>query len=390
MRYLRHAIAALLVFLTLAASTHTCSWDYLIWIPRSQDADPLYRFIRDGKAGYIDNTGTIVVPPTLEFYGNSGEEFHDGLLQLGVSDSQYIDRAGRKPFSKEFYSSWDFSDGLAAAMETDGGKWGYINTKGEFAISPRFASSPTDYVWPFENGFARIEVSGKIGYIDHTGNFTIPPTLLGGDSFHEGYARVVVEGPCVMMNSGPCSAPAVLPHGAGGDSSLPGCKFTFVDTSGRIITDLRFNSARWFSGGLAPVQIGKLWGYIDTSGKLAIPPQFENAEPFSDDLGLVSLNHLFGYVDQTGAFVIQPQFKNAENFADGLALIGDQDSGYSYINKTGQQAFPGKFILASSFFKGLAHVMLSETPSGEDSREETFAYIDTAGERVFTYSYTIE
>ena len=388
MRYLRHAIVAFLSFLMLASSSHTCSWDYLIWIPRSPDADPLYRFIQEGKVGYIDNTGKIVVSPTLEFYGgNSGGEFHDGLLQLGVSDSRYIDRSGKMPFSKKFYSSWEFSDGLAAAMETDGGKWGYINTKGEFAISPRFASSRTDYVWPFAEGFAAVKVAGEYGYIDHTGSFVIPPTLLDADSFHEGYARVVVEGPCVKMESGPCSTPVVLPTDVTGDSHLSGCKFTFVDTAGRIITDLRFDSAGRFSEGLAPVQIGELWGYLDTSGKLAIPLRFQKAEPFSDGLGLVSLNHVFGYIDQTGSFAIQPQFKNAESFADGLALIGNQDSGYSYINKAGQQAFPGKFLLASSFFNGLAHVLLQETSLDEDAREETFAYINTAGAQVFTYSY---
>ena len=62
------------VAVTVAAG---CEFDYLIWIPRSSTADPLYRFIKNGKAGYIDAEGHIVIPPRLRPYGNSGFEFHD-------------------------------------------------------------------------------------------------------------------------------------------------------------------------------------------------------------------------------------------------------------------------------------------------------------------------
>jgi hypothetical protein len=59
-----------------------CSADYLIWIPRSKSADPLYRFVKNGKAGYIDRSGRVVIPPKLEPYGNYGSEFHDGVWRL--------------------------------------------------------------------------------------------------------------------------------------------------------------------------------------------------------------------------------------------------------------------------------------------------------------------
>ena len=391
MSHLRSALLAALLLLTLAVPSPTCSWDYLIWIPRSQNADPLYRFIRNGKVGYIDQRGKIVVPPDIEWFGdNGGGEFHDGLLEVSASDGVYVDRTGKHAFHKKFSRGWDFSEGLAVAMQTDGEKWGYIDTRGEFAILPQFSSSPMDYVWPFEGGFAKIEVAGKFGYVDHSGNFTISPRFLDGDSFHDGYARVILEGPCAKMERGPCSSPQVVPADADKHTPLSSCKYSFVDTSGRIISDLRFDSAGSFSEGLAPVQISGLWGYIDTSGSLVIPARFEKAESFSDGLGLVISNGMVGYIDRTGAYAIQPQFKYAESFADGLAVIGDQDSGYWYINKSGIQAFPQKFLIASSYFKGLAHVKLQETSDANDVRTETFAYIDTAGKQIFKYSYKID
>jgi hypothetical protein len=309
---------------------------------------------------------------------------------VGASDGIYVDRSGNQVINKKFYRGWDFSEGLAVAMETEGGKWGFIDKSGNFAIPPQFASSAGDYVSSFEGGFAEIEIAGKFGYIDHSGKFAIPPTLLDGDSFHNGYSRVVVEGPCVIMESLPCSSPRTVPPGAVAESSTPRCKYTFVDSTGRVISDLRFDSALPFSEGLAPVQMGKLWGYLDTSGQLVISPKFEKAEPFSNGLGLVRSNGLYGYIDRSGIFVIPAKFNRAENFADGLALIGNEETQYSYIDTSGRQAFPGHFILASSYFKGLAHVKLQETSSGEDIQEETFAYINTDGQRVFTYTYKLD
>jgi hypothetical protein len=39
--------------------------------------------------------------------------------------------------------------------------WGYIDTSGEFVITPRFETTPNGYVHPFSDGLAMIEVKGK-------------------------------------------------------------------------------------------------------------------------------------------------------------------------------------------------------------------------------------
>ena len=64
----------LLVLVLMAAAVFACTADYAIWIPRDKSADPLYRFTKHGKAGYIDGRGRVVIPPTLESYGNYGSE----------------------------------------------------------------------------------------------------------------------------------------------------------------------------------------------------------------------------------------------------------------------------------------------------------------------------
>ncbi len=395
MTLFRTIACAWLVALVIASPCSTCDSDYLIWIPRSVTADSLYRFIDGRKAGYIDQTGKVVLAPVIPFTGgNGGGEFHDGLLETGVGDGIYVNASAKRAIDKEFYRGWDFSEGLAVAMENDGGKWGYINTKGEFAISPRFGWSPMDYVWSFGGGFAKIEVAGKFGYIDHTGEFVVQPRFLDGDSFHDGMARVIVEGPCVysrIREESPCPDFGIVPRGTKTQETLPACKYTFIDKSGNVISEQRYDYALPFAEGLAPVRISKLWGYIDEKGEMAIARRFDSAAPFSDGLGLVSEKGLFGYVDRSGTYVIKPQFKRAESFAEGRAVVGDIQSGYWYIDHDGQQAIPSKFAIASPFFKGLAHIkVLSGVAGTENIHAGTFAYIDKMGKTVFTYKTALE
>jgi hypothetical protein len=268
-------------------------------------------------------------------------------------------------------------------------KWGYINTKGEFAITRRFETAPKGYVWPFEGGFARIDVLGKIGYIDHTGEFVISPRFLDGESFHDGMARVVVEGPCVysrLSEESPCPDIGTLPKSATSSSPLPLCKYTFIDGRGRIISEERYEYARSFAEGLAPVRVGELWGFIDKQGALAIAPKYESAAPFADGLARVSEEGLVGFITHSGEYAITPRFKYAEDFAEGLAVVGDRESSYWYIDHEGRQAIPEKFGLASPFFKGLSHVkLLSPADEHESIFEGTFAYIRRDGKHVFTY-----
>ena len=110
----------LLAAVVCVGATTACEWDYDIWIPRSADADPLYRFVEHHKAGYIDLHGAVVIPPSLESYGNYGGEFHSGLLKL--DSGQYVDQSGNK-LKVDVKSSWSFSEGLAAALAPNG-MWG--------------------------------------------------------------------------------------------------------------------------------------------------------------------------------------------------------------------------------------------------------------------------
>jgi WG containing repeat len=363
---------ALLVILTVSVAC-ACSWMYPIWIPRSSNADPLYQFVKGGKAGYIDQTGRVIIPPTFQaFFGNSGGEFHDGLLSVPSSDGRYIDKSGKVVIKGRAAGGWDFSEGLAAAMSPSEKVWGYIDISGKFAITPRFASSNEDYVWSFQNGLAKVEVKGKFGYIDHAGNFVIPPRFLDASDFHEDMAWVVTDGPCVYLTDGPCKSPVVVGKK---QTSAPSCRFGFIDKSGQVVSEARFDQVREFSEGLAPVRLGKVWGFADKTGAIAIAARFEDAAPFSSGFARIREKGRYGYIDKSGKLQLAAQYQNAESFSEGFAVVGDGP--FWYIDRTGRKQFNDTFAAASPFFKGLAHVRFRGTMK--------FAYIDVHGKPVFSY-----
>lgn len=358
-----------------------CSWSYAIWGIRSKTAEPLFRFVRKGKSGYIDSSGRVVIRPTLPDGGNAFGEFHEGLVAVRRDRRhRYVNRAGRTEFETDVWLAFDFSDGLAAASKPgDPPKWGFIDRTGRFVVRPQYA-----WVEPFSEGLARVAVSrevGSTGYIDKQGAFVIPATLSYGSDFHEGRAAVILGGPCQIINGGSCGRPEFKPTQP---RAKYDCRYAFVDKSGRPISDLRFDDAMDFSEGMAPVRIGRLWGYVNRSGQISISPMFESAEPFSEGLAAVRTNGKVGFIDNTGRWMISPQFEAADSFSDGRALVSETRSSGTwiswFIDRDGRRAFPGEFAAATSFRFGLAHVTFGERSS------ERFAWINTSGKAVFVYS----
>lgn len=63
----------------------------------------------------------------------------------------------------------------------------------------------------------------------------------------------------------------------------------------------RYQNARSFSEGLAPVQAsGGRWGYINTQNQWVVQPKFEDAQEFKDGRAAVKLNGKWGFINKLG------------------------------------------------------------------------------------------
>jgi hypothetical protein len=371
-----------ITWITVCTTMVACSWDNPIWPKDKRSDTALFRFVTDGKAGFINVSGKIMIParfPVVGF-GNEGyDDFFEGVAAMNTLRKDHIDSHGTaidfSPYDVSGFSH--FSEGLIPAT-THGGKvrkYGFIDHRGKLVIPTTF-----DGVGDFAESLAPVAMKGKWGYIDHAGKVVIPTHFNLAESFSEGAARVILEGPCNYIGYGPCanSNPSILgfpEYKSGRDSRYAACRYTFIDRQGIPLFPQKFLNAFDFSEGLAAAGDGTYWGFIDKTGVFRIPPQFEYVGSFSEGLAKFRRNRKWGYIDKAGRVVIPPWFENSDDFSAGAAVVGKLYYKVWFIDKLGKKLFGTDYEAASSFRLGLAHVN-----QGRD-----FAYIDRTGTRVFTY-----
>jgi WG containing repeat len=89
----------------------------------------------------------------------------------------YIDHAGRmviQPGTFDF--AWQFSEGRAAAWLN--GQVGFIDRTGKFVIAPRF-----EYTKPFHEGLAEVQLGGLWGFVTTDGELAIAAVRGDGSVF---------------------------------------------------------------------------------------------------------------------------------------------------------------------------------------------------------------
>ncbi len=195
--------------------------------------------------------------------------------------------------------------------------------------------------------FTHRRIGGTYSYIDKSGKAVSQPQFDWADSFKEGLAKVKM-----------------------------GYKWGYIDKTGKLVSRLQFDDSQLFSEGLALVKNSSKYGYIDKTSKAIIPLQYSDAKSFKEGLAAVKLNIAWGYIDKTGKAVILPQFDEADSFSGELARI-KQSGKYGYINKTGQVVIQPQFDEADSFSDGLARV----------KNGDKWGYINPTGQSVIALKF---
>jgi hypothetical protein len=205
---------------------------------------------RDGKWGYSDLSGRVVIPPIFEYAG----DFNGGMARVRLNDRFFfIDHSGRR-VTPEFDQTFDFSEGLAAIDL--GGKEAYIHRDGSIALLPKYGgASGID----FSEGLVAIRSEDKVGFMNTKGEIVIKPVYDDAYPFSEGLAPV-----------------------RSGDS------WGYIDKKGKVVIPLQYPIAHMFNEGVASVQFpgSRKMGYIDHAGVL-VSPKFDSAMPFCAGLAEV-------------------------------------------------------------------------------------------------------
>ncbi|HEY0099291.1 MAG TPA: WG repeat-containing protein, partial [Pyrinomonadaceae bacterium] len=205
---------------------------------RKSDAPNLFPVKQDGKWGYIDRTGKMVVAPQYDV----AWEFREGLAYVKAGAQRgLIDRNGKLVVNlQQVDLAGLFSEGLAPVQTaSQPPRFGFIDRTGKLVINPQY-----DAARGFEEGLALVMVERKYGFIDKRGRMVVKPQFDKAASFSEGLAAVVVDN-----------------------------KHGYIDRTGKLVIAPQYNNAYNFAEGLAAVAIGGRYACINRKGEVLIEPQ---------------------------------------------------------------------------------------------------------------------
>ena len=165
----------ILAAVVAAALSYSCS-------PQNPRQDVrLFPVGADGKAGYVDSAGTLVIK--LQF--DDAMEFSEGFAAVSVGNKWgYIDKTGAFVVSPQFDKAGPLSEALAAVAVAD--KLGFVDRTGHFVVPPRFRAPSFLSFIRFTEGLAAVPMSEKWGYIDRGGRVVIDSQYDFARAFHEG------------------------------------------------------------------------------------------------------------------------------------------------------------------------------------------------------------
>jgi hypothetical protein len=294
-----------------------------------------------------------VVEPSLELDYLS--DFSDGLA-LSAKDNKYglIDKTGLEivpPVSSErFY----FSEGLARIKK--GGKWGYIDKTGKEVIPFIFDYTHSSFV----DGLAIVEKNDKFGVIDKNGKNIIPliyDYIAGYDNFFhvrnskKKYGLSDKNGkkitPIIYEDIGYFFSENLIKVRKNG-------KYGYLDNSGRVIIDFKFDDADWFSEGLASAGKNNKYGYIDKTGREVIPFIYDLTWNFSDNFAWITKNGKWGVINKNGKEITSIIYDCPGDYFGGFSedlIQVIKNNKYGYINKSGREVIPTIYDYGSSFSK---------------------------------------
>ena len=134
-------------------------------------------------------------------------------------------------------------------------------------------------------------------------------------------------------------------------------KARFIDKTGKVVIDLKYEKTNRFSEGLAGIRMKGLWGFIDEMGTIVIAPQYDKIGDFREGLASVSLNKKWGFIDKTGKLAISIKYDTVREFTEGVATV-ELTGQWQYIDKAGQVAITLGFNCVQAWFfsEGLAAV----------------------------------
>ena len=304
-----------------------------------------------GKArwGFIDRSGKMVVAPQFELAGEFGSDGLAPVYQGGKAG--LINQQGQFVLTPAYNWISDPGDGLRIGY---GDK---ERTVIDATGAVRFTS--TELTGSFSSGLAAFQRGERYGYLDTKGNVVIEPKFLAAGEFAGGQALVKVkEGLWTVIDDAgrelmqlPYDQVRNLGEGMVVVPAKDSPKSMYASVSGPSNISTAFAEAGRFEDGRAVVEVGDSWedqaaGLIDKQGQFVIPVEFAYIEPLGGGLYAVARktkDYVPGYYlpkaiwNRDGKQLTDYLYYEVGKVSDGLLSVSDENATY-FLDSTGAKA----------------------------------------------------
>lgn len=282
----------------------------------------------DGKWGFIDTNGTVVISPKYD----GAYSFSEGLAAVQSNGKWgYIDKTGAVVIPFTYAYTYAFQEGLAVYGQ--GNYYGYLNKEGKAITNAVYSEASS-----FQNGIACVKKDGKYGFIDKEGNALTEFVYGGKSEASEELIPVFYADSSKTINTG------------------------YLGLDGKQVLDFLWYDAKPFSEGLAAAcnEYTKPYGFIDKTGTFVIAPAWDSVESFQNGIALVTKDRVHTYIDKTGKQITPKTYQKAYSFTDsGLARIAVSSAtgwNFGFIDKNGNEVIAPIYAVAMDFDYGYARV----------------------------------
>lgn len=187
-----------------------------------------------------------------------------------------------------------------------GGKYGFINEKGDIIIEPQFDNA----FFYFSDSVCFAQIGEKRGLINTEGQLSteLSDEISWVYGFHRNKAI------CIGSNN----------------------KYGIIDKNGTIILPIIYNEiiCNDSIGFIVEDSIGNR-GYVKNNGDYIVPCIFDDVNGYEDNLTVVATSRKCGYVDTMGHWVIDSIYDDARGFGNGYARV-KKDGIWMFIDKKGE------------------------------------------------------
>jgi hypothetical protein len=368
------------------------------------ETQPTKRFTMSNvKLACIALTGILFFACGSEKSVDSSTDVDFSIVPIKGANGEYqyidVSQKGKIVINPQFGDARIFRDGLALVKTTGkGGKYGYIDKAGKYAISPVYV-----YAQDFGEGVAWVQAEDKIPtLINKKGetllqmdSLTYAYPFAGGMAAIKYYSEGEEYGNFIDKKGKPVlPAPIkgkfspVISDGLYAFQSEDSKKWGFKNIKGEIVIkeqfdDLGKDNFYAFLYEASGVKLGGKYGIINKKGEYAVNPQYDDLLEDSDGLFVVKSGKKAGWINKNGEIVVNLQFDEAFPFLGSKLAVVQIGDKMGYVDRKGQIEINPQFLAALPFFGDYAVVIVL------DGRSVKVGFIDQKGDFVVAPSYDV-